>query len=518
MVVQSNALSTVAPTIASQWHPTLNGLISPDSVTAHSNKRFWWKCDKGSDHEWQATPGDRSQGKGCPYCAGRKVSVSNSLATIRPELHALWHPSKNGELTPHHVTNRSHKEVWWQCDRGHEWKVRISYVGGCPQCSNQRISDTNSLSHRFPEVAREWHPTKNGALSPDDLIAGTSKRVWWQCPKHITHEYQANVSSRTSRGSGCPYCAGKLVNETNSLATTDPSLCTEWHESKNGTLTPDQVTRGSDQTVWWRCHKGPDHEYQAPISKRTILERGCAVCSGNVVVPSTCLATLKPKVASEWHPLKNKSLKPTMVTPGSGQKIWWQCSKDPDHEWPAVISSRAGSQAVGCPYCDLTPQSRQELMITFELKTIWPSINPKGFKTRVKEKLWTIDIFIPELHLGIEFDGSYWHKSKQDLDKMKTRQLESSGLKILRIRESPLRKISQTDIISPKPFQPKDVVIRILDFITCNHDLDENTKTLIADYTSDPDLRGQKKLEAYISRRLTRKKNRAEIQLNLDLE
>lgn len=101
-----------------------------------------------------------------------------------------------------------------------------------------------------------------------------------------------------------------------------------------------------------------------------------------------------------------------------------------------------------CPFFTLTPQSKQELTITFELLTLFPAINTKGFKTRVKGKLWSIDIYIPSLNLGVEFDGSYWQKDKHALDKLKTKKLESEGFNILRVREEPLKKNSDSDIIS----------------------------------------------------------------------
>jgi very-short-patch-repair endonuclease len=64
---------------------------------------------------------------------------------------------------------------------------------------------------------------------------------------------------------------------------------------------------------------------------------------------------------------------------------------------------------------------------------------------KVNGRLLSIDVYIPELNLGIEFDGSYWHKDKQELDKLKTIKLEAAGIKIIRIRELPLKKINEID-------------------------------------------------------------------------
>jgi len=62
---------------------------------------------------------------------------------------------------------------------------------------------------------------------------------------------------------------------TNSLATQYPELATEWHPTKNGNLTPSDVVAGSHKKVWWKCAKGPDHEWEAALRNRTGLNRGC---------------------------------------------------------------------------------------------------------------------------------------------------------------------------------------------------------------------------------------------------
>ncbi len=64
-----NDLKTVNPDLAKEWNHENNGSLKPENVTANSNKRVWWKCNKG--HEWQATIHSRNKGTGCPYCSGR---------------------------------------------------------------------------------------------------------------------------------------------------------------------------------------------------------------------------------------------------------------------------------------------------------------------------------------------------------------------------------------------------------------------------------------------------------------
>src|SRR5947209_6277563 len=107
------------------------------------------------------------------------------------------------------------------------------------------------LSCTHPKIAAEWHPTKNGDLTPQAVVAGSNRKVWWCCPKGADHEWQATVAKRATGGQSCPYCGGKRVSATNSLATLFPQIAKQWHPTKNGSLTPDRVVAGSDIRAWW---------------------------------------------------------------------------------------------------------------------------------------------------------------------------------------------------------------------------------------------------------------------------
>ncbi|HIN06663.1 MAG TPA: hypothetical protein EYM65_10590 [Dehalococcoidia bacterium] len=89
-------LSRSHPELAAQWHPTKNVELTPDQVVAGSNKKAWWICTEGPDHEWEASIGHRTAGRGCPFCRGLKVSATNSLASLHAEIAAQWHPAMNG--------------------------------------------------------------------------------------------------------------------------------------------------------------------------------------------------------------------------------------------------------------------------------------------------------------------------------------------------------------------------------------------------------------------------------------
>ena len=103
---------------------------------------MWWRCSAGPDHVWQATVNDRSRGIGCPFCAGWRASITNSLASVAPDAAREWHPTKNASLTPRDVAAGSAKKYWWRCTDGHEWEtqVRNRALRGtkCPTCVRER--------------------------------------------------------------------------------------------------------------------------------------------------------------------------------------------------------------------------------------------------------------------------------------------------------------------------------------------------------------------------------------------
>lgn len=514
-VVLSTCLATKDPKLAEQWHPIKNGDLTPYDLIATSRKKVWWKCPEGDDHEWEANLGNRYLNKtGCPICNGNKVVKSNCITTTHPEISEQIDLEKNKGLDISKISIGFTKKIWWKCDKGddHRWQIsptnRVQNdgrVSGCPFCAGVKVSVTNSLNSLNPKLAKEWHPTKNGKLTPSDVTNGSSKKVWWKCHEGIEHEWRATIKNRQKENSFCPFCIGRKVSLTNNLIAKYPEIAKEWHPTKNGSKKPEEFTFGSQKKVWWKCPKGDDHEWEAAIGSRTgVYKTGCSICHGLVIVKSNCLQTINPELAKEWHPLRNGNLTPSDVAPNSQNKVWWKCSNNKDHEWEQTITNRNTNKS-GCPFCDLTPQSRQELIITFELSKLFKNINPRGFKTRLNGRLRAIDIFIPELNLAIEFDGSYWHKDKRAIDKIKSEMLMDKGYRVIRIREEPLKKIYDTDVISKQPYNGKQVTNDLLSVILSMYDLGDKTVSKIKEYQLKYGLQNEKGLDRYIDKILNEK-------------
>jgi len=148
----------------------------------------------------------------------------------------------------------------------------------------------------------------------------------------------------------------------NSLAEVHPELVSEWSE-KNLTLTPDDITFGSNKKVWWRSACG--HEWQASVKARSNGEK-CPLCSGaRVIAGINDLATLEPLLVKQWS--KKNKIKPTEVSIGSHKKVIWRCEKG--HEWETAVKSRTINKT-GCPYC-----SHNKVLAGFnDLATLLPDI------------------------------------------------------------------------------------------------------------------------------------------------
>lgn len=349
-VTNETSLAAVCPEIAKQWHYEKNAPLKPEDVLPGTDKKVWWKCEEG--HVWQAFIYMRTgrKGSGCPVCQGRTVTPEKSLAALSPELASFWHPSKN-TLLPEEISCYSNKQIWWQCPEGHAWQAipnkMQKYAADriCPYCSNRRIWSGYCLESHNPELVKLWHPEKN-ICTPREIAPYSGKRVWWKCAEG--HEWESAVSEMQvfSTDKYCPYCNGRRVWTENCLLSAAPELAQEWHMTRNGELTAEDVLPGSGRVVWWQCHNG--HEWQAAVVKRYQRKDGCPYCSGRRASAENCLAVKHPDIAAEWNSERNGDLTPHDVTCGSGKTVWWICAEG--HEWQRKIIDRIKSK--GCPQCN----------------------------------------------------------------------------------------------------------------------------------------------------------------------
>lgn len=319
------------------------------------------------------------------------------------------------------------------------------------------------------DILKEWDYELNKNINIETVPVSSRQKAWWKC--ELQHSYQAVINDRTKRNTKCPVCAHKKVLKGfNDLLTYNRKLAQQWHSTKNGHLKPDMVTPQSNKKVWWQCSKG--HEWQTTISDRT-RGTGCPYCSGRKVLKGyNDIATTHPHVAQQWHKTKNHPLTAQEVTSGSNKKVWWQCEYG--HEWEALISSRCSSGR-NCPVCAKSAQtSFPENAIFFYVQQIYPDAI-KSYSSNWLKPM-SLDIFIPSLQIGIEYDGEMWHKNISN-DQHKNLLCKQHGINLIRIREPKCPQIDGQCIIleSKHIFSIERAIQTLLDkFLPCDCQLSVN--------------------------------------------
>lgn len=274
----------------------------------------------------------------------------NSLDNEDEELLLEFDFNKNHPLKPKNFSRGSQEKVWWKCKNGHSWLAtvlgRTVNKSGCPYCSRNFASPEVNLQSMFPEVASQWHPTKNGSLSPSDVLPASSIKRWWICKSG--HEWQISVANRTKNKSGCPYCTRRLSSDNNNLAFSFPRILKLWHPTKNNNGRPDNLLPSSGRKIWLICEKG--HEWETvPNNIQSMLKDEsadlCPICRRL----NNSLARKFPEILKEWDFEKNSEINPDTVSYGSKKKYWWICSNN--HSWEASPNQRTKPKPPGCPLC-----------------------------------------------------------------------------------------------------------------------------------------------------------------------
>lgn len=305
-----------------------------------------------------------------------------SLAEARPDLAKEWNYEKNGDLRPEDVSCGSGKKVWWvQYDKSPisgemmklEWEapvyIRAKGIDNPFKAGKLVFIGYNDLKSGYPALANEWDYERNQGLKPDMVTYGSNKKVWWiqydKSPvtgKIMKLEWKASIASRVA-GSGNLIKSGQQVLKNyNDLASLRPDLAAEWNYEKNGTLTPNLVSKGYKKSVWWiQYDKSPITgeimrlEWKDTISHR-IYGRGNPITAGKQILKGyNDLASLRPDLAAEWNYERNVGVKPNMVICGSDKKVWWvqyvknqETGEQIKYEWKAPINRRL--QGSGNPY------------------------------------------------------------------------------------------------------------------------------------------------------------------------
>lgn len=276
----------------------------------------------------------RVRENGCPALKDSSHILSYKYKTGNPHLDSCLQVLFN-TMIPNLVEDYALKDKLFSLNVD----VKRDQTAIAEQYSGQQ---QNSLEKVFPEIAKEWHPTLNNGLTPDKISYGSTLEVQWICSEG--HVYPSTVNARTS-GKGCGFCNGKRIDSTNSLRALHPDIAAEWHTEKNGELTPDAVTSGSQKKVWWKC--SDNHEWQMTVGNRVLRGQGCKKCKAKKVPAARSLERVYPLTAVLWDSSKNKDLTPAQVYATSRKIVHWRCRCG--ESWERSVAQQV--RAKGCPCC-----------------------------------------------------------------------------------------------------------------------------------------------------------------------
>lgn len=211
------------PELIKYWdfdHNTLD----PHKVSFRSNKRANWICKKCKTSFQRMINNQYISPRLCKECSAKiahekqrkSIATYSEMVANRPNMIALWDWDKNTR-DPHDLSARSGIKVWWKCHCGKSWEERPSYrynlLPNCMECSMKKLNDRKNKraikkggtwGENNPKLAKQWHPTLNGNITPYDITPNCCKEYYFLC--EYGHTYKVAPRERSERHAGCPIC------------------------------------------------------------------------------------------------------------------------------------------------------------------------------------------------------------------------------------------------------------------------------------------------------------------------
>ena len=269
-----------------------------------------------------------------------------------------------------------------------------------------------------------------------------------------------------------------------------PELMKEWHPDNK--ISPYDIDRSSREKVKWFCTVNSNHaDWITGVENRVYTKHGCPECSRikgrqtfrkNTLKKRGSLSDHFPKIAAELHPTLN-TITADKITAGSHMKLVWQCPKRKDHVYSAIVKNRSSKNPSGCSFCKPNT-SKREISLYSELKYLFEDV-----EWRKKYGKREVDVYIPKYNLGIEFDGGYYHKGREEYDLSKNKSMTSKGLTIMRIRDSRLDRLSETDTFFENKDSDSSIIMSFVNSLKNNIKLNSDDANNIDNYLKEGQLK-----------------------------
>ena len=358
----------------------------------------------------------------------------------------------------------------------------------------------------IPELMKIWDWNTN-TIAPEELGKRSDTKVWWICPNG--HEHYLQSPRQKLKNLGCPKCniehrvkqrISNEIREKGSLLQMHPEIASQWDYDKNE-ISPEEVLSGSHVKYWWKCNYCGQSYLMSP-NMRLSKKRGCPDCgiknrgvskNKNLLKKYGSLAKTHPSIAEEWDYESNDDT-PNDVHAGMPNRRWWKCPYGhPSYQQAIRDRVRRG---YGCPLCQGEHQtSFPEQAIFYYIRKVCADA-----QNRYKDEGFELDIYIPKLKVGIEYDGAYWHRDKALKEKQKDSYFSSKGIRVIHITETnhqeAIKNVNYVTVKATSDYSYLDLVVKkvgsLLGITIDDVNIKRDTQIIWSEYLS---LKKQNSLE-----------------------
>ena len=371
---------------------------SPYEIPRKSNNKYWWICP-ACDHRFERICFNMASSTSCPEC--NKVGITRRVSDV-PRLIAQWSP--NNKLNPRTVSLKHKSRLLWFCGKGHEYKAfppQAESEDACGICKKESI-----ILEKAPWLYQEY------AGEDFESEYYGKNLLFWKC-RTCSFEWNALLSNRL-KGTGCPECnrnnhASNQVSRSlarNGSVADNERLLSQW--SLKNKVDPSQVSAVSIVKYEWICEIG--HSWVTTPGLRS-GGQNCPFCTAKEstnryreekALAGKSFGHLYPELVATVSP--GQDIDFFKILTGSHLVVTWSCESC-SKEWDAPVGRRANGS--GCPHCwSGQATSRGEKELGSFIESLGYSIE-RNNKQLLRGK--EIDVYVPELKIGFEYNGNYWH-------------------------------------------------------------------------------------------------------------
>lgn len=348
---------------------------------------------------------------------------------------------------------------------GEYWQTPAACVRGnkCPKCSNETRGpkgENRMTTEKFIEKANRIHKGKYDYSKASYVNANT--KVCIICPEH--GEFWQMPYAHLN-GQGCPKCIGRTMSQDEIIKKFNEVHSYKYDYSKV------KFTKIKEKV----CIVCPEHGEFWQTPQKHLAGQGCPICA-------------KESVHGTINENKENFIKLSQIVHNNSYdyseveyvnnitKVRIKCDKH------GIFYQRPNNhlQGCGCPKCsNIISKGEEEIIST---------LNCNDVTTHNRSILCgkEIDIYIPSLKLGIEYDGLRWHSEIFNKDTnyhlSKTEECERQGIRLIHIFEDEWqykRDIVKSRLLNligktPNKIYARKCVIKEVDSHTASKFLDEN--------------------------------------------